>query len=246
MLRRAGALAQNLALAVASIVVLLGILEGGARLLGAPEGFTMHPSASNCLVRDERLGYALRPDCEGVLHDTPLRTNRLGLRGPDLAADGARILALGDSCTFGWRVPQEASYPARLEQSLAERYGAGRYQVLDAGVPGYTSHHGVVALDARLLELAPDVVVVAFGFNDNVRVGEVETQLARARAWLPLLQVDDFLLTRSVFYQRVRRALTGSGDENPASPPRVTPERYGENLKTMVARIRAGARSRSW
>jgi lysophospholipase L1-like esterase len=201
----------------------------------------MHPSGANCLVRDARLGYALRPECEGTLHGTPLRTTRLGMRGDEVPdADGAvPILALGDSCTFGWRVAEHASYPARLEQVLAERYGPGRYRVLNAGVPGYTSHQGALILDARAPELHPAIVLIAFGFNDNLRERDIETQLAAARAWMPLLRIDDFLLSHSVFYQRVRQALTGSGAENPAAPPRVTPERYGENLKAMIARARA-------
>jgi len=229
-------LAKNLALAAASVLLLLAGLEGVARLLGAP-GFAMHPSPTNCLARSPRLGYELAPDCTGTLHGTPLHTNALGLRGEPLADDDAvRILALGDSSTFGWQVAEDETYPARLEAALSARYGPRGYHVLNAGVPGWTSHHGLVALEALAPAVRPKVVIIAFGFNDSVREMPVEQQIASTRAWLPLLQVDDFLLTHSVLWQRLRH---GGGIDRSDAPPRVSPERYGENLRALVARVRA-------
>ena len=57
-------------------------------------------------------------------------TNARGLRGPDFAdkADGFRILAYGDSVTFGWGVTEAESWPARLRAELG-------VEVVNAGVP---------------------------------------------------------------------------------------------------------------
>jgi len=229
-------LAKNLTLAVASVFLLLSSLEGAARLIGPP-GFAMHPSATNCLARSPRLGYELAPNCTGTLHGTPLHTNALGLRGGPLADEHAvRILALGDSSTFGWQVADDETYPARLEAALSARYGPGGYRVLNAGVPGWTSHHGLLALEALAPEVRPKVVVIAFGFNDSFREMPVEQQIAATRAWLPLLEADDWLLNHSVLWQRLRH---GAGVDRSQSPPRVSPERYGENLRALVARVRA-------
>lgn len=232
------ALVQNLALAAASLLLLLGIVEGAARLVGAP-GLTLHPTSSNCLDRDPALGYVLRPSCTGVLHGTPLRTNDVGLRGGPVATDDAtRILAVGDSSTFGWQVPEDQSYPLQLETRLDALYGKGRYHVLNAGIPGYTSHHGIGALERYGPTLHPGIVIIAFGYNDSIRQGDVEEQLRANSGWVRLLAADDFLLTHSIFYQWVRHILARGVDRS-AAAPRVSPERFAQNLRTMVERTRA-------
>jgi hypothetical protein len=63
-------------------------------------------------------------------------TNGLRLRGPELgpkAAGRTRVVALGDSVTHGWGVPEEASYPRRLEATLRAR--GHDVEVINAGVP---------------------------------------------------------------------------------------------------------------
>ncbi len=72
------------------------------------------------------------------IREFDIRTNALGLRGPELPAakpDGEfRILALGDSVTMGWGVEEKHSYPPRLEEELGRR--GHQVRVLNAGVPG--------------------------------------------------------------------------------------------------------------
>lgn len=55
-------------------------------------------------------------------------TNSLGLRGPEPAPGGTRVLAVGDSVTFGWGVADDESWPARLSGELG-------VTVLNGGVP---------------------------------------------------------------------------------------------------------------
>ena len=49
-----------------------------------------------------------------------VNTNRWGTRGPDFVvpAPGYRVLAVGDSVTFGWGVAGEHAWPARLAREL--------------------------------------------------------------------------------------------------------------------------------
>src|SRR6185436_4496340 len=66
--------------------------------------------------------------------DTEVETNREGLRGPEVGpkpAGGLRILAIGDSFTFGVGARQEETWPARLERRMRN------VQVLNAGAPGF-------------------------------------------------------------------------------------------------------------
>jgi lysophospholipase L1-like esterase len=227
----------NLALSVVTLVVLVAALEGGARLL-EPVGFMLVPTGGNCIKRDPLLGYRLQPGCSGVLHGTPVRTNALGLRGPEVSSDGRpRILALGDSCTFGWLVREAQAYPALLEARLADA-GGRPFRVLNAGVPGYTTHQGLIELRERGPALRPEIVVIAFGFNDAARDGDLETQLAGLRASARWVRLDDWLMTHSLFWQRLRHTLERPADKGSGVPPRIPLERYEANLRSLVGLAR--------
>jgi len=95
--------------------------------------------------------------------------NRFGLRGPEIAAEKApgevRILCLGDSCTYGSGTQVSETWPARLQVHLAALLPSAKVTVLNGGVPGYNSAHGVHAL-RRYLFLKPDLVIWSFTAND--------------------------------------------------------------------------------
>jgi lysophospholipase L1-like esterase len=107
---------------------------------------------------------------ERILHNRPywLRTNSVGLRDVDEVNDDPdvfRILALGDSFTYGYYVHNEEAWPARLEETLNQRLEA-RFQVLNAGVPGFTVVDELDYLREKGLALEPDLVVIGFYTND--------------------------------------------------------------------------------
>src|SRR5262249_9522286 len=130
-------------------------------------GFFLTPNPGNCLQRDPLLSMSFRPGCDGELALTPVHTNALGLRGPEGRDDrSVRVLAAGDSCTWGWRVAENQSFPRLLERLLGEMAIQNTYQVINAGVPGYTSFQGVEYLRERGLALKPSIVLISYGFND--------------------------------------------------------------------------------
>jgi len=94
-----------------------------------------------------------------------VRVNEHGLRGPSFSARAApgvqRILALGDSVTFGMGLPVEEAFPALLARDLG-----ARYEVLNAGVEGYNTEAELAFLRQRGLALGPEAVVVGFNLND--------------------------------------------------------------------------------
>lgn len=229
-------LRTKLALAATTVAVTVLTVELVARVIGLDVPFFLFPRPDNCLQRSTMLSMEFRPLCDGVLEGTTLRTNRIGLRGPEPRADGARrILAVGDSCTFGWRVSEAESYPAQLEAVLNRRAGGDRYQVINAGVPGYTSYQGLVYLRERGLALRPEIVVIGFGFNDTFPTGDVETQLARAPLTTPFFIVDDALIYHSSFYRWTRWRANELAPKGLA--PRVPPEKYEQNLTAMVQAV---------
>jgi len=239
---RIGGRVATLLLAAGSTIVCLLALELGARALGLRTEFFLRPSRSDCLRRSALLEWEFRPSCTGLLRDVPVHTNAAGLRGPELREDGSiRVLALGDSTTFGWTVPDDEAYPPRLERVLNRASDGTRYQVLNAGVAGYTSYQGLVYLRERGLGLKPAIVVIGFGFNELYRLGDDETRLARERLVLPVLRLNDFLVERSRLYRWL--SWEASAAARSRLDYRVAPERYGENLREMTRLARGhGAR----
>jgi lysophospholipase L1-like esterase len=97
------------------------------------------------------------------------RTNALGLRSAPLGPKQAgefRILALGESTTFGVGVPDRLAYPQRLESLLHESGVCPRCRVINAGVSAWSSFQSRRYLETRGLALQPDLVLVYHEIND--------------------------------------------------------------------------------
>lgn len=100
----------------------------------------------------------------------PIRTNSLGLRSAEVTtakpAGAFRILALGDSVTFGWGLRGEDAYPSQLASLLATLRPGHSFEVINAGVSGYGTWQQALWLREIGLSLQPDVVVVQAHLND--------------------------------------------------------------------------------
>lgn len=85
-------------------------------------------------------------------------------------ADTYRILCVGGSFVYGWpynNMPSVA-YPAQLEQLLSDSAEESeKFEVINAGIGGYSSCQGLFYFKNRLYKLAPDLVIVCFGANDS-------------------------------------------------------------------------------
>lgn len=86
-----------------------------------------------------------------------------------------RILAFGDSLTYGSGVPEPEGFVPQL-QSWLHANGAADAVVLNAGVPGETTGEGLVRIQSAL-EAGPDAVIVALGANDLLRGQSVSAML---------------------------------------------------------------------
>ncbi len=96
--------------------------------------------------------------------------NSLGFRGKEISIfkekNTYRIFCLGGSSVYGSRVLMKESYPYRLNEILDENIKNRKTEVINAGVPGYTSANQFILFQFRLLSLSPDMIIVYSGFND--------------------------------------------------------------------------------
>jgi len=172
----------RLGLAVLSFVVVFGLFE----LILFATGFEsplLHFGTPRVYRADDELIYSLRPG--GALD-----TNSIGLRGPEVAASarGPRLIALGDSYTYGHGLEYPASYPALLQDELVRRgtLGTGT-EVVNAGTPGYNVDQAYALFVERLQALGPDWVLLAIEPKDlagaNVLFDLEGGELVRVPAW---------------------------------------------------------------
>ena len=184
---RRSRLLQLLGLSLAVLLVLALVAEVGLRVFAASRGIDAqaalelaHPEGG-LYVPHPYMGYTLRH-----VPGSPDR-NRDGLRGPEVERHKppgvVRILCLGGSTTYGSGLTAEEAYPARLGALLAPLAAPGtdgggrRYEVLNCGVPGYSTAESLIDLELRLLEFEPDAIVIYHGVND--------ARLVQARGFQP-------------------------------------------------------------
>lgn len=244
----------RLALVVLSFTVVLGLLELGLRVFGA-ESPWLHFGSPRIYQADADLIYSLRPG--GALD-----TNSLGLRGPEIsqAAPGPRVIALGDSYTYGHDLEYPASYPALLEKKLegGEAFGPA-VEVVNAGVPGYNVDQAYALMVGRLLGLDPDWVILVIEPKDlagaNVLYDLDQGQLVPVAAWknwiylqLKLRSTVPDALKSSRIYGFMAGLLTGSDPFGtiPSSVLDVQIEWQIEKIRRMVGDLVARGRQQGF
>jgi len=121
---------------------------------------------------DPDVGRVLLAGLEGrEFHGIPVDTNAVGLRERAFAAAKppgvVRVVLLGDSYFFGWRVSRDERAGERLEAFLRERAPADRrIEVLTVAVPSWNILAECAFLRRQLDVLAPDLVVQSVTTND--------------------------------------------------------------------------------
>jgi lysophospholipase L1-like esterase len=141
---------------------------------------------STIFESDPLLLWRLKRNLDHVVWDfTVVTTNASHLRDFDPQRElepkqpgTLRILCLGDSVTFGYRVPavwpekpaeydpEWLPYPMLLEKNLRAANPGKAIEVVTMAVPGYTSHQGLAWLRRDINRLGPDLITVSFGWND--------------------------------------------------------------------------------
>ena len=161
-----GRLATNLLLTCLSVGIPLFVLELALRPF-----LTLEHETTSIFLRDDNLGWRMRPGAEDVWMGVHVSINDKGLRGPELDYNKppgvTRILYLGDSVTFGFKLPShDQTFPYQIQRLLRE--DGIRVQTLNAGVGGYSPWQEHIYLEKEGLRYDPDLVVVDLVLNDVI------------------------------------------------------------------------------
>src|SRR4029079_14588268 len=141
------------------------------------------PKQAGIFEGDPLLLWRLKPNLNHAVWDfTVLSTNAQHFRA-DYPIENKppgtyRIVCLGDSVTFGYRVPvvwpdkpteydpEWLPFPILLEKQLRAANLDRQVEVFPMAVPGYTSHQGLAWLRRDIDRLQPDLLTVSFGWNE--------------------------------------------------------------------------------
>jgi lysophospholipase L1-like esterase len=182
-----------------SFLLLLAAIEAGTRLTMAhvpsldlfvatsqQKAQVADAKQSSIFEGDPLLAWRLKPNLDHAVWDfTVISTNSQHLRSVDPLQSlkpkqpgTIRIVCLGDSVTFGYRVPavwpdrpteydpEWLPYPMLLEKHLRAANPGRNIEVVTMAVPGYTSHQGLAWLRRDVDQLRPDLLILSFGWND--------------------------------------------------------------------------------
>ncbi|QDU67392.1 DUF5989 family protein [Engelhardtia mirabilis] len=149
-----------------SLALGLIVLEVGLRVLG--KGPTVSP-----LVFDGATGWSKKPGFTQTKKTPELRAhfelNELGLRDDPMATPAKpegvyRILALGDSFTYGFSVEREDLFVDQLEDLM--RADGRMVQVVNVGTEAWDTAQEAAWLEAHGAEFEPDLVLLLPYEND--------------------------------------------------------------------------------
>jgi len=249
---------KRLGVSLLAFVLAVGLAEVGLRLAGYrpvrdaggdPSLFHVLRPADD---RDE--AYELVPGAHGHFWESDVHVNSLGFRGDEVAATPApgtnRILALGDSTTFGYGVGAEEAWPAVLERLLAQAPGAPPVEVLNLGIPGYDTLNEAARLAGRGLALDPDLALVGYCLNDASVATAKLTHALRIRRYaspwyrLRLLQFIGVQLDGRQLAREMER-INEKGEFREYFTGRLTDVSGDAELKALVARLAAHLRERA-
>lgn len=158
-----------------------GLMEAGLRVLHVRNWYWQGPVPQSARARPgdlyqpcsvPGLAYELLPNTETTYQGDFVKTNSYGMRNreasPSKPDSVLRIGVFGDSCTFGMGVRAEDTYAAVLEGILnAEPHENGHtVEVLNFGVPGYSSRDEALKLKHTADGWDLDLIVVLYVLND--------------------------------------------------------------------------------
>jgi len=204
-------------------------------------GLHIISALSDYFQRDRLCFWKLRPT-RAASGKTNIIINSKGFRGDEFSAekpgDTIRIFCMGASSTFGYGIPPDELYNKKLEGMLTAGFPSKKFEVINAGVSGYTVLQGLRLLKGEIINYDPDVITVYFGWNEHSLslVSDKEQAILSKEIFIlqKFLEKSELykFFRNSVFYFRVgvNKILKGRG----RGKLRVSLPDFKDNLRDMI------------
>jgi lysophospholipase L1-like esterase len=186
--------------------------------------------------KDPYLFWRLKPNAQFG----KISVNSKGFRGKEFSekkeTNTFRIITIGDSCTMGVGIADDETYASVLESILNKNNRFSRnYEVINAGVAGYSSLQGLRYLKAELIKYKPDVITIQLGFNDYLyTIGPTDKDIVESNH--VAIYLDD-ALSKSSFYRFLKKRMESLSSPVTKFPPnrRVDILDFKKNIKEMIS-----------
>jgi lysophospholipase L1-like esterase len=157
-------------------------------------------------------------------------------------ADVFRVICYGDSLTDG---PPRGGWPAWLHQLLQEQptVPGRRFEVLNAGVAGYSSHQGVLRFVQEVDRYHPDLVLVSFGWNDAAEAIGQPDKTFKIPPW-PVVACQRALVRYRAYLVLMYYTQKWRAEPPVAAPGRASPRVSVEDYLANMERFRTEAARR--
>jgi len=179
--------------------------------------------------------------------------NSLGYRGKDIATQKAanikRVVTLGGSSTYCAGVSDNATWPYFLEEYLGKDW-----EVINLGVPGYTTVENLIQTALNISKLSPDIALYYEGWNDlrNMPIENLKSDYSdfHGNSLYYTLQLDKPAvgknitivlclqnLLRKLFYNETKREYRKVNPTATAFTPEIDQDAlflYRRNLKSII------------
>ena len=162
--------------------MLIGLLEGMAYVWERTQANSIYAwelVASRRMVWEEYptpgAGYTImKPGSHYEWQSITVDINSHGLRGPETTYEKPsgtyRILNLGDSVVMGWGVRMEDTYGQQLVSLLNEKGSDDlRFEVINAGVPGWNLENALAYLQVEGLQYEPDLILLNLTVANDIK-----------------------------------------------------------------------------
>jgi len=159
---------KNFLFAACTVILFFAGIEGLCRLIDGPQRFE-YPTI---FTYDRDKVFGLKPNIKaGEFAGKVCHTNSLGYRDAEIPAgkkpNAVRIVAVGDSVTFGHGVTHDQAYPNQLEYALNAAYPAYHFDVINTAVPGNSPFQEFYDLKRSLI-FKPDIAILQYDLNDVI------------------------------------------------------------------------------
>lgn len=156
---------EKLVLVVLVIVVPITWCELALRAFVPPREAT-----TKLFLQDENLGWKLNPGASDSWGGVVVHINEKGYRGPVVPYERThgkkRVLFLGDSVTFGYRIARWQDTFPFLADSLAGAADSLEVETVNLAVEGYSQWQEAIVMQTEGKLYKPDLVVLGFVLND--------------------------------------------------------------------------------
>ncbi|MFC1620799.1 SGNH/GDSL hydrolase family protein [Candidatus Omnitrophota bacterium] len=242
---------KNIILCIIALILFYGIAETSVSLfnfdLNLPryfkfaDRFQVDPGFSGGFFKkDSRVFWRVNKDKSADINSQGFRDSKE--IDSFKRKDTFRIVCIGDSVTFGVPITLNRSrdtFPKLLEKSLNQLQMRKNFEVINAGVPGFTSYQGLQYLKYYLIKYKPDLVISQFEINDAAEALYFADKDQKLQPdWS--IAAQNFLnksksyrlLGKIIFYVKYR--FFCNADNCKGNKKRVTPDDYKNNLREMI------------